>query len=344
MLRESEPWRGPPDAFDLLDRLAARIRPDDPALGGWFVTYCRQHRDRLAADLRLVERHVEPRARILEYGAVPLLMTAALAALDYEVRAVDIAPERFAGAIAGLDLDVSRCDVETEPVPFASQTFDAVLFNELFEHLRIDPVFTLREVRRVLRPGGTLLLSTPNLRSFRGLRNLLLHNQGHAVSAGVYEQYEKLATLGHMGHVREYTTREVADFLTRIGFRVDRVVFRGGHGRGVVGVAERLLPSLRPFFTLIATGKGRPNPGRPNPGRPVRAARQRRRGRIPRRGDEPGPHPRYRRADLRRRRAALRHDAGAEPAGGPQRGDVVHREPLLRPALPAPAAVRRGRS
>ena len=247
----AEPWRFSERSFTILDEVAARIEPEDPALEEWFRSYYREHRTRLAADLHLVERHVDPGARVLEYGAIPLLMTAALAALGHRVSAVDVEPDRFAKAIANLELDVTRCDVETEAVPFDAETFDVVLFNELFEHLRINPIFTLGEARRVLKRGGRLLLSTPNLRSFRGIRNLLLGNEGHAVSAGVYRQYEKLETLGHMGHVREYTTREVSDFLTRVGFRVDEIVYRGGHGRGVVGVAERLLPSLRPFFTLI---------------------------------------------------------------------------------------------
>lgn len=256
MRREAEPWRFPERSFELLDRVAARIQPDDPALGEWFSSYRRQHRTRLAADLRIIEQHVSPGSRILECGAVPLLATGALAELGYEVSAVDIAPERFSRAIASLGLDVRQCNIETEPAPFAAETFDAVVFNELFEHLRINPIVALREVLRVLQPGGVLLLSTPNLRSFRGIRNLLLHNQGHAASADVYRQYEKIATLGHMGHVREYTTREVADFLTCVGFRVDKVVYRGGHGRGVVGIAERLAPTLRPFFALIATKDG----------------------------------------------------------------------------------------
>lgn len=252
MLREAEPWRFPERYHELLDRVGTRLRPDDPTLEEWFEEYRRHHRLRLAADLRLIEAHLAPGARLLEYGAVPLLMTAALAELDYRVSALDIAPERFAGPIESLGLEVVRCDVETEPVPFASAEFDAVLLNEMFEHLRIDPIFTLREAHRVLRPGGRLLLSTPNLRSLRGLKNLLRHNRGHAVSGDVYRQYEKLETLGHMGHVREYTTREVAEFLERIGFEIERVVYRGGHGRGPVGLAERLLPSLRPFFSLIA--------------------------------------------------------------------------------------------
>jgi SAM-dependent methyltransferase len=253
VLKTAEPRRLEKHSVELFDTLAARIRPDDPDIGDWFSAYHREHRKRLAFDLRIVDRYVEPDARVLEYGAIPLLMTAALAERGYRVSALDLAPERFGGAISELELDVRRCDVETEAVPFAAATFDAVLFNELFEHLRIDLVFTFREVRRVLRPQGVLLLSTPNLRSFRGIRNLLLHNQGNTDSAGVYRQYEKIEKLGHMGHVREYTTREVVDFLTRVGFRVDMLVYRGGHGRGVVGLAERLAPSMRPFFSVVAT-------------------------------------------------------------------------------------------
>ncbi|MEM7199739.1 MAG: class I SAM-dependent methyltransferase [Planctomycetota bacterium] len=249
---EAEPWQMPPRWLQLLDEVADSIQPDDPTLAGWCANYARQHRVRLAGDLRLVDAAAPAGAHVLEYGAVPLLMTAALARLDFCVSALDVAPERFGAAIDGLGLQVAKCDVEREPVPFAADTFDYVLFNELFEHLRINPIFTMREVHRVLRPGGTLILSTPNLRSFRGVRNLLLHNQGHAASADVYRQYEKLETLGHMGHVREYTTKEVGDFLIRIGFGIDKIVYRGGHGRGVTGWAERLAPSMRPFFAVFA--------------------------------------------------------------------------------------------
>jgi SAM-dependent methyltransferase len=180
-------------------------------------------------------------------------VTAALKDLGYEMSALDLAPERFAKAIEHLGLDIRTCDVETGPVPFDADTFDGIVFNELFEHLRINPIFTMQESHRVLRPGGRLLLSTPNLRSFRGIRNLLLRHQGHAASASIYQQYEKLENLGHMGHVREYTTIEVSDFLTRVGFRVEKIIFRGGHGRGVVGLAERFMPSMRPFFSLVVS-------------------------------------------------------------------------------------------
>ncbi len=250
---ESEAWEFEASRYSRFDALASRIQPDDSALRSWFETYAQQHRTRLVGDLAIVERQVAPSSRILDCGAVPLLTTAALAQAGHEVHGVDLAPERFNTSIAELGLDVVRCDLEREALPFDDAFFDAVIFNEIFEHLRLNPITTLREVLRVLTPGGRLMLSTPNLRSLRGVKNLLLHHQAHAASGDVFRQYEKLESLGHMGHVREYTAREVTDFLTQVGFRIRKVIFRGGHGRGLVGLLERLAPSWRPFFTVVAT-------------------------------------------------------------------------------------------
>lgn len=248
----SAPQRPTQRSLGVVDETAVRIRADDPALEDWTSNYLREHRLRLATDADLVLEHVPAGARVVDVGAAPYVVSGALAALGYDLLAVDLGPDRFASAIDELGLEVRRCDIETEPLPIADASIDAVLFNEIFEHLRIDPIFTMGEVLRVLAPGGALLLSTPNLRSFRGIRNLVIRNQGHAVSGGVHRQYDKLRTLGHMGHVREYTTSETVDFLHRTGFVTEGLVFRGGHGRGVVGLAERLVPSLRPFFTVIA--------------------------------------------------------------------------------------------
>ncbi len=252
MLTDVERKRGNAELRRLLEQLGTQITPDEDALQAWFADYRHHHLDRLARDLEMLEANVPAPAKVLEYGAIPLLLTAALQTRSYQVTGLDIGPQRFADAIRGMALDVRQCDVERETTPFEAASFDAVLFNELFEHLRINPIFTLREVHRILKPQGRLFISTPNLRSAKGIRNLLFKNQGHAVSAGVYRQYEKLETLGHMGHVREYTTKEVVDFLQHIGFEVEKVIYRGGDGAGLTGLVERVVPSMRPFFSLIA--------------------------------------------------------------------------------------------
>jgi SAM-dependent methyltransferase len=251
-LREALPFRPTDASLAVIDEARSRVRSDDPELDAWTSNYLAEHRLRLGTDLDLALYRLEPGGRVLDVGAAPLVTTAALQASGFEVCAIDLDPERFRGVIDDLGLDVRRCDIETETLPVADASRDAVVFNELFEHLRIDPIFTLQEVKRVLRPGGVLLLSTPNLRSFRGIRNLVFRDQGHAVSGGVYRQYEKLRSLGHMGHVREYTVTETCDFLRRVGFHIAAIVYRGGYGRGPVGMAERLMPSLRPFFSVVA--------------------------------------------------------------------------------------------
>lgn len=77
--------------------------------------------------------------------------------------------------VVGIDLDrralhahatLSRKIVgDIERLPFAGETFDLVSANMVIEHVR-DPVRLFHEVRRVLRPGGTFLIHTPNARGY----------------------------------------------------------------------------------------------------------------------------------------------------------------------------------
>ena len=51
------------------------------------------------------------------------------------------------------------------PFPFATNLFDCILLSEVIEHLEV-PQISIREAARVLCPGGRLLITTPNYRSF----------------------------------------------------------------------------------------------------------------------------------------------------------------------------------
>ena len=122
----------------------------------------------------------------------------------------------------------ASCEVEREPFPLPTASIDAVLFCELFEHLHLNPFHTLKEIFRVLRPGGLLLLTTPNLRRVETLSRLW-HGWGTQppVSRTFHELFPSL--LYHR-HNREYTADELAYYLALQGkdlydFRLDRVYY-----------------------------------------------------------------------------------------------------------------------
>lgn len=107
-----------------------------------------------------------PGRRVLDVGCRYGALTRAYAAGN-EVVGIDVDRDALAEA-AKLGIETIWADAD-EPLPFADESFDAVVAGEVLEHLR-DPAGLLVEARRVLRPGGTLVGSVPN--AFR-LKNRL---------------------------------------------------------------------------------------------------------------------------------------------------------------------------
>jgi SAM-dependent methyltransferase len=111
----------------------------------------------------------------------------------------------------------------TDPLPVASGSVDVVMMSELIEHL-VDTDSALDEVLRVLRPGGSLLLSTPNLAAWynRGLVALGVQPIFSEVSLrGVYGRP------GHVvaGHLHLFTRGALVGLLAARGFT--GIVVRG---------------------------------------------------------------------------------------------------------------------
>ena len=59
--------------------------------------------------------------------------------------------------------DVNHFDAESDIFPYPDASFDTVLCCELIEHLPADPMHMMSEINRILKPGGHLVITTPNL-------------------------------------------------------------------------------------------------------------------------------------------------------------------------------------
>ena len=153
---------------------------------------------------------------LLEIGCYPYCMSAFLQRAGYRLTGLDKKPDRGSRVLAAEKLDIRSCDVETERFPFADASFDIILLNEVFEHLRIDPLFTLSEIKRCLRPGGRLMLTTPNL---YGIMMVLRFLSGKGIEDPV-AAFQMLKTTGHMGHLRTYSKMDIRSFLRTSGLEV----------------------------------------------------------------------------------------------------------------------------
>lgn len=197
-----------------LDRIIADDKSD---LAAWSQNYFKHHQQRYRYDLENLRKYYSS-GKILEVGSAPYHLTYLIKQSGLPVTGVDIDPSRQHEFIQSVGLEIVRCNIEQEQLPFGDNSFQYIIFNEIFEHLRINPIRTLREINRVLHPEGMLVLSTPNLYSVRNIVHLLL---GRGFD-NPYSEFNKLETIGHMGHVREYSVAQVKEFLKNTGYNVFR--------------------------------------------------------------------------------------------------------------------------
>jgi SAM-dependent methyltransferase len=124
-------------------------------------------------------------------------------------------------------LAVLRGGVERPGLPIADSSADVVVMSELIEHL-VDTDFAVEEAYRVLRPGGSLLLSTPNLAAW--------YNRG-LLAFGVQPIFSEVSLRGVFGrpgsqvagHLHMFTRRALVEFLAAYRLECVRVTGASYH-------------------------------------------------------------------------------------------------------------------
>ena len=135
--------------------------------------------------------------RILDVGCGTGAMTARLArfgtteGIDEDPKAVELCSRRGLASVR---------QVSGLPLPYGADEFHVVTALDVLEHLDDDDAM-LREISRVLRPGGTLLVSVPAYRFLWGQQDVIAQ------------------------HRRRYTSSELGSLLTRSGLAVRRLSY-----------------------------------------------------------------------------------------------------------------------
>ncbi len=230
-VKEGRDWE-PPEAALSKDALPESTPVAPEYIAGWASEpaareYIEVHRTRLARTLEITPPG-GPGDRVLEMGVYLQITPALRSKLGYGTvrgcyygtagqvarrEVVSAEGERFA-------CDVDLFNAEKDPFPYADEYFSTVLCCELIEHLFHDPMHLMSEVNRILKPGGHLVLTTPNLAALRGISAIL---QGY--HPGFFHAYLRPAPGGETDarHNREYTPREIQRLLENSGFSIVRL-------------------------------------------------------------------------------------------------------------------------
>jgi SAM-dependent methyltransferase len=179
---------------------------------------------RLATTINLVPQLDGP-ARVLELGAMPYFMTSLLQHRfpHYQLQLANEPGTLHDQEVHLFHRELKReyryeCkafNIETDRFPYEDGSFDIVLYCEIIEHLMHDPSHSLHEIHRVLKPGGHMVLSTPNPFRYTNYLRLLRGENIYPPFSG-YGPYAR--------HNREFSIRELRLLLGQCNFEIEELL------------------------------------------------------------------------------------------------------------------------
>jgi SAM-dependent methyltransferase len=203
--------------------------------------------------------------RVLDVGSGQGLLLSFLTELGHECHALDVKdqPSNYQDTY-GKGIVFQLCNVEADAIPYPDESFDAVVCCQVLEHFSHSPLPAVREMKRVLRPGGVLEVDVPNVASFRNRVRLL---RGKHITYDYAEHYLHATPILYKGmsyyplrHNREFTKGELELLLQSSGFQKYEVSFLKSrrYREGIqrvksVGTAMKdMIPSFRKSLIAFA--------------------------------------------------------------------------------------------
>jgi 2-polyprenyl-3-methyl-5-hydroxy-6-metoxy-1,4-benzoquinol methylase len=123
--------------------------------------------------------------------------------IEIDERAARTAREVLDSVIVG--------DVQTMTIPFPHHSFDCLILADVLEHT-VDPVAVLNNVAQFLTPGGTIVLSLPNIRHYSAIQRLISRGWKYEDS-GVFDRT----------HLRFFSLSSMKELIQEAGFRIQHV-------------------------------------------------------------------------------------------------------------------------
>ena len=175
------------------------------------VTYSENEKPRTSFPFNLAERisdrfNLTANSKILDVGCGRCEVLDAFGQLGFDISGVD-ASERIRGFAPTSISKLEILDFSKEDLPFENDEFDVVFTKSVIEHIS-DPTHLMKEIRRILRPGGIFISLTPEwasqMKTFyddpthvhpyqpKGLKDLLILSEFKNADAEIFYYHELL--------------------------------------------------------------------------------------------------------------------------------------------------------
>jgi len=178
------------------------------------IQYMEAAKHRFARIFGMIPNEARP-IRLLDVGPTPFTLFIKEALPAHEVWGLDrtdLLRDRFVER----GVQFKSCNLDEGKIPFEDQFFDIIIFTEVLEHIFGPPSEILQEFKRVLRPGGELILGVPNIARLSNRLRLLF---GTSPLPDADNQMKRDWVHGH-GHIHEYTRQEISDLCRKNGLEV----------------------------------------------------------------------------------------------------------------------------
>lgn len=188
--------------------------PQNDTLKDWFVRLVGHPHPYGRVRAENVLALVKKNKKTLDVGCGEGVFTRELALRGFDVTGVDVDVDAIAAAEHNkklLQVEYQTRVGDAAHLPFADGSFEQVISTDVIEHVA-EPITALREIRRVLKPGGTFVVTVPTPK-------YLAHPFFN------YDFSQHLKNIGHIHH--GWFSEEFARMLASANFRVDEYRYYG---------------------------------------------------------------------------------------------------------------------
>jgi SAM-dependent methyltransferase len=203
------------------NKVVSEISSYIKSVGGGLYHYITNGQyERLTFTAHHLENLLKKSDNILDIGSFPYFIPAYLSLKGFHnINTIEIPRSDDFQLSPNWNFNVLRLDIEEVLIPLDENSVDAVLLLEVFEHLYRRPNQVFRELRRILKPNGKLVLSTPNGAQLPAYIKAIMRSQ---FGPKIFEWSKEYEAIGHFSHIREYSLQEIKEYISNFDFSIER--------------------------------------------------------------------------------------------------------------------------